>query len=181
MNVRMSVFGVGIAIWGWMLLVTAAMWLATVLGPSWLSIHASSSDLRPYIIAIVALMLVIEAVVGGVIYFHLLDERLITGGLYALSRNPYYASLVVTFPLLFALLLRSWLILVAGPFAMYAVIRILIVKEEKALEANYGSEYLEYKSRVNPVFPTIQCSRRQREHPPRAQGRKGCAESTGRN
>ena len=155
MKKRMSSLGVGLHIWGCMLLICAVMWFITYIGPSWLSIDIPYSDLMKYIIFLIVLVLLIELIVSIFIVSSLKEERLMTKGAYAICRNPYYASLIVTFPLLFALLLRSWLILIVGPIAQYVVNRIFIRKEEKLLEANFGQEYIEYKSRVNAIFPTI--------------------------
>ena len=160
MKVKMSPFDVGPQIWGWSLLAFAVLWLITHFGPGWLSIDEPLGELTVYLVPLGVLMLAIETAVAVVVQRGMKEERLLTGGLFALSRNPYYASLIVTLPLLCALLVRSWLIMAAGPVVVYVVIRLLIKKEERLLEANYGQEYLDYKRRVNAVFPTIRFRKR---------------------
>ncbi len=150
-----SLFGVGLKIWGYMICIWAVMWFITYIGPNWLSIDAPYSDLKKYIITLIVIMILIEHMVGFFIFFALRDDWLMTKGAYAICRNPYYAYLIIIFPLLFALLLRSWLILISGPFIQYIVTRLLIREEEKKLEENFGQEYLEYKRRVNALFPSI--------------------------
>lgn len=44
---------------------------------------------------------------------------------------------------------------ISVPFVMYAIFRILIVKEEQFLENKFGQEYLQYKKEVNGVLPTL--------------------------
>ncbi|HMK94592.1 MAG TPA: isoprenylcysteine carboxylmethyltransferase family protein [Candidatus Limnocylindrales bacterium] len=79
--------------------------------------------------------------------------RLVTSGIYAHVRNPVYAAwILLVAPGL--VLVTGFLLLIAVPFFMYALIRILIVKEDVYLEKRFGSEYLDYKKRVNSIIPT---------------------------
>ena len=155
MKIKMSIFGVGLKIIFYSDLIAIVMWVITYIGPSWLSIQKPYSDLMIYIIILIGIILLIELISGYFIILSLHEERLMTRGAYAICRNPNYAYAIIAFPLLNALVTRSWLILVLGPIAQYIVSRILILKEEEILEANYGQEYLEYKRRVNAIFPSI--------------------------
>ena len=80
------------------------------------------------------------------------SDRLVTTGIFAMVRHPIYAAwIVLIFPGA-ALLARSWPMLFA-PFLAYAVFRALIHREEDYLERRFGQEYLDYRRRVNMVWP----------------------------
>ena len=78
--------------------------------------------------------------------------RLVTDGPYAICRHPVYAAELVCFTGA-ALLFQSWLMLTV-PLVDYVAIRIFIRKEEEYLEREFGQEFLDYKQRVNALFPT---------------------------
>jgi protein-S-isoprenylcysteine O-methyltransferase Ste14 len=73
--------------------------------------------------------------------------KLVTNGVYAISRNPIYLSLLL---LLIAYAIRLWsLYAAAGPALFVAYIsRFQIVPEERALEAKFGVAFTDYKRRV---------------------------------
>ena len=74
-------------------------------------------------------------------------SALITHGVYRLTRNPMYLSLVL-YLFAWAVYLSNWLALLLVPvFALY-IERFQVKPEELALSARYGSEYASYKSRV---------------------------------
>jgi protein-S-isoprenylcysteine O-methyltransferase Ste14 len=74
-------------------------------------------------------------------------SSLITHGVYRLTRNPMYLSLVL-YLVAWAVYLSNWLAVLLVPvFALY-IDRFQIKPEERALSALYGSEYASYKSRV---------------------------------
>jgi protein-S-isoprenylcysteine O-methyltransferase Ste14 len=77
--------------------------------------------------------------------------KLVTDGYYAVCRNPVYAlSLVWICGII--LLFRSWLLL-AVPLIVYVAAKLLIRKEERFLEEEFGEAFVAYKRRVNPFFP----------------------------
>ena len=79
--------------------------------------------------------------------------KLATPGIYAHVRNPVYAVWI----LLIApglILATGFLLLIALPFVMYALVRVLIVEEDEHLAEKFGEDYLEYKKRVNSIIPT---------------------------
>ena len=74
-------------------------------------------------------------------------SRVVTGGIYRLSRNPMYVGLTA--------LLAGWAVFLAVPVAGIGPIafalfthRFQILPEERVLAAKFGREYLDYKQRV---------------------------------
>jgi len=82
-------------------------------------------------------------------------QKLITGGLYAYSRNPMLQSI---FLIVFATGLLSGslsLTLFFAPlFVLFFYFQITLV-EEKEMELKFGQDYLGYKKRVPRFFPKI--------------------------
>lgn len=74
-------------------------------------------------------------------------SRLVTDGVFGLTRNPMYVSLVLMLAALALWLGGPWVW--AGPlgFALF-IDRLQIRPEERALEALFGADYVRYKSRV---------------------------------
>ncbi len=79
-------------------------------------------------------------------------DELVTGGVYALVRNPMYAGWITLILPGLALLTGAWPLFLTGLIG-YAVFRSQIGREEKYLEARFGKEYAAYCSRVNAVIP----------------------------
>lgn len=78
--------------------------------------------------------------------------KLITHGTYSLCRNPIYASVIVFFIPAAALIANSWIILTVSLY-MYIMFKLFIEEEVSILEENFGDQYLEYKNKVNELFP----------------------------
>lgn len=74
-------------------------------------------------------------------------SRLVTTGVFRLSRNPFYLSLLLLL-VAYAIRIDSYLVW-AGPglFGAY-VTRFQIAPEERALTDKFGSAYLDYKQRT---------------------------------
>jgi protein-S-isoprenylcysteine O-methyltransferase Ste14 len=74
-------------------------------------------------------------------------SRLVTGGIYRVSRNPMYLG--------FALLLLAWAVFLASPWMLLGVPafmlyigRFQIQPEERALESLFGQEFRDYRAQV---------------------------------
>jgi protein-S-isoprenylcysteine O-methyltransferase Ste14 len=74
-------------------------------------------------------------------------SRLVTGGIYRVSRNPMYLG--------FALLLLAWAVFLASPWMLLGVPafmlyigRFQIQPEERALETLFGQEFRDYRAQV---------------------------------
>lgn len=80
------------------------------------------------------------------------EDRLLTGGIYALVRHPLYTSFILFIFPGTGMLFRSWPALFV-PFVLYGLFRISIRKEEEYLESKFGEDYRSYRARVNAIFP----------------------------
>ena len=74
-------------------------------------------------------------------------SSLVTAGLYRYSRNPIYVADVI--------FLLSWAFYLNNPISLLGIVgfvlymnRFQIQPEERALEANFGQAYLDFKARV---------------------------------
>lgn len=72
--------------------------------------------------------------------------ELINGGIFSVTRNPYFLSYIVLF-LAYILLVANVLILISSLISFISIHK-MIMKEEKYLEALHGGKYLDYKKRV---------------------------------
>jgi protein-S-isoprenylcysteine O-methyltransferase Ste14 len=72
---------------------------------------------------------------------------LVTTGIYKISRNPAYLSLVLFYIGLSFLINSIWILILILP-AIYSVQKFCIEREEKYLESKFGSQYLNYRKQV---------------------------------
>ncbi|MCL2453229.1 MAG: isoprenylcysteine carboxylmethyltransferase family protein [Alphaproteobacteria bacterium] len=73
--------------------------------------------------------------------------RLITGGPFAVSRNPIYLALTVGYCGAAVLAVRAWpLVLLAGPLIVMQL--VVIPFEERRMQAAFGQAYADYCRRV---------------------------------
>ena len=72
---------------------------------------------------------------------------LVTHGVYRLTRNPMYLSLVL-YLVAWAAYLSNWLALLLVPVFVLYINQFQIKPEERALSALYGPEYASYRARV---------------------------------
>jgi protein-S-isoprenylcysteine O-methyltransferase Ste14 len=72
---------------------------------------------------------------------------LVTTGIYKLSRNPAYLSLVLLYIGLSFLINSVWILILVVP-AFYSIQKFCIEREEKYLEGKFGDRYLAYKKQV---------------------------------
>jgi protein-S-isoprenylcysteine O-methyltransferase Ste14 len=77
-------------------------------------------------------------------------DKLITDGVFAVSRNPIYAALAIILISEF-LILPNWITLIYVAAAMWMLHR-QVLREEDYLRRHYGQAYLEYCNRVRRYF-----------------------------
>jgi len=70
-----------------------------------------------------------------------------TTGIYSVSRNPMYVSLLLFYAGL-SFLIGNWWNLILSPLLVWVVQSYVIKREEKYLERRFGQAYLDYKSKV---------------------------------
>jgi len=80
--------------------------------------------------------------------------RLLTGGVFARTRNPLYAAFIIFLVPALALLLNNLAYLLASVL-MYAAFDQYIEREEKALLEKFGAEYEAYAKRTPRLFPKL--------------------------
>jgi protein-S-isoprenylcysteine O-methyltransferase Ste14 len=147
MGKKMSVMGVGGKIAVPTLLYTAgAAAVSRVFRPSF-RITGDSHALRlPGILMIATGFSLNLAAAAAMLKAHQKD-RLATGGLYRLFRDPMYVlQIFLTLPGLF-LLFNSWLVL-TGFIPAYIVYRVFVREEHRDLEGRFGEAYREYLKTV---------------------------------
>jgi len=82
-------------------------------------------------------------------------QELITGGLYAYSRNPMLLGIfLIVFATGFLTGSLSLTLFFAPLFVLFFYFQITLV-EEKEMELKFGQDYLDYKQRVPRFFPRI--------------------------
>ncbi len=77
--------------------------------------------------------------------------KLITTGVYSLSRNPIYASWIVFILPGLAGICNNWIFFVSA-IAMFIALKIYITAEEKQMLEHFGDSYKEYTKKVNRII-----------------------------
>jgi protein-S-isoprenylcysteine O-methyltransferase Ste14 len=80
--------------------------------------------------------------------------KLCTSGVFAVCRNPIYASWIL-FLVPGVLMFFRIPLLLLSPITMYVTLRVFLGKEEQWLEQTFGSEYMEYKKMTNRILPGV--------------------------
>ena len=119
-----------------------------------------SIECIPYWILVCIASILMTA--GTIIYINALHtfntgyrkEVLVTEKAFSLVRHPIYAAWIWLIIPGFILFFHSWLLL-ATPLVAYITFKCLIHQEDEYLQEEFGESYLNYKSRVNDMFPSI--------------------------
>ena len=72
---------------------------------------------------------------------------LVTSGIYGMTRNPMYVSLIALY-LGLTLFINSWWPVVLLPLVILVVDRAVIAREERYLSESFSAEYGAYRARV---------------------------------
>ena len=80
------------------------------------------------------------------------DHQLIKNGVYKYFRHPSYTASLLTF-IGFGMSLNNWYSLLIVVFAVIVVFTMRIRIEEKALTAQFGDQYLQYKKEAWGLLP----------------------------
>ena len=79
-------------------------------------------------------------------------EQLVIDGPYSVVRHPIYAAWILLICPGTVLFFRSWLMLFV-PLVAYVSFKVYIHKEDNYLKGKFGPIYLDYRSKVNELFP----------------------------
>lgn len=151
---KMTLWGVGpkIAIPGYTILIVLSL-LPVKVNISEI-LHIPRTYLTIAAIILIGIGILMLATANAYIRKALKANRLITEGLYSRIRNPMYAAHIFFLMPGVSLLINNALVFLSV-FFTYLIFMILIPKEEKDLEDNFGSEYLRYKARTGRLLPKL--------------------------
>ena len=102
-----------------------------------------------WILLILGILAYAAAIVQFIMGFK--KGKLITNGVYSLSRNPIYSSWIMFILPGLAMAADNWVFL-SGDIVMYISLLVNIKSEEMELERIFGETYLRYQYEVNRVF-----------------------------
>lgn len=123
----------------------------------------TSGDVGGGVITVLFVIAGILCIAGGIILWYaavfsakiditIKSNRLETGGVYALVRNPIYSAFL--FICIGALLFcRNWYVLILPPLFWVYLTVFMKLTEEKWLSERFGEEYKAYSKRVNRLIP----------------------------
>lgn len=104
------------------------------------------------ILIVLGVFIWIQAVIVAKIDKAILDNKLITTGIYSYVRNPIYSAIAMTLTGISMLFANFWLLLL--PFIFWLEITVFMKNtEEKWLLKYYGQEYVDYCKKVNRCIP----------------------------
>lgn len=129
---------------------------ATLLLHRWVPPNGGGRSAFGAILVIIGLALcasgmMVFASSGTTILPHRAPSALVTEGPYRFTRNPMYSGLALSYVGV-SVLVGSWWPLLALPFVLFAVRRLVIDREEAYLRAAFGPAYDLYCSRVRRWF-----------------------------
>ena len=123
----------------------------------------TSGDVGVGVITVLFVIAGILCIAGGIILWYaavfsakiditIKSNRLETGGVYAIVRNPIYSAFL--FICIGALLFcRNWYVLILPPLFWVYLTVFMKLTEEKWLSERFGEEYKSYSKRVNRFIP----------------------------
>lgn len=123
----------------------------------------TSGDVGGGVIAVLFVIAGILCIAGGIILWYaavfsakiditIKSNRLETGGVYAIVRNPIYSAFL--FICIGALLFcRNWYVLILPPLFWAYLTVFMKLTEEKWLSERFGEEYKAYSKQVNRFIP----------------------------
>ena len=123
----------------------------------------TSGDVGGGVITVLFVIAGILCIAGGIILWYaavfsakiditIKSNRLETGGVYAIVRNPIYSAFL--FICIGALLFcRNWYVLILPPLFWVYLTVFMKLTEEKWLSERFGEEYKAYSKRVNRFIP----------------------------
>jgi protein-S-isoprenylcysteine O-methyltransferase Ste14 len=151
----MTIFGIGlllVASGGFslaLILLVEALW-----GAKWAWCDTCSPILTPLGIVFAALGFFFWASGAMAIRKAFYARRLLTDGVYRLTRNPMYAAFILFLIPAVSFLMNDVLIVLASG-VLYVVFRLKIKKEESYLMELFGDDYNRYAEQVPRLVPRL--------------------------
>lgn len=106
------------------------------------------------ILIAMAVWIWIQAVLVTKIDRAIMDNQLVTTGVYSWVRNPIYTAIAMALTGVAMMFANFWLLLLP-PIFWLDITAFMKITEEKWLTEHYGQEYLDYCKRVNRCIPWI--------------------------
>jgi len=82
------------------------------------------------------------------------SKKLVTGGVYSLTRNPMYLGIFLIALAAVFLGFKAWFLLVFLIFFVLCYVRLMLEEEQK-LTGFFGEQYLEYKKKTPLFIPRL--------------------------
>lgn len=83
---------------------------------------------------------------GGTLNTSAPSTALVTSGIYKITRNPMYLSLLVLYTGVACLTHMTWAVILLPVVVVFS--QVLIIREERYLDRAFGASYADYKARV---------------------------------
>ena len=154
-NKHLPLFGVGpVIVYGQVLITAIAIWLTYVF-----DVGFASFDILKIPFLVVGIILIIfgfyldlSAKYKSKLFKHVEENKLITDGVYAYTRNPVYSGGFLI--CVGAIFIANNLLLFIVPIICWIYMTIFLIKTEEVwLKDLYGQEYIEYCKKVNRCIP----------------------------
>jgi protein-S-isoprenylcysteine O-methyltransferase Ste14 len=91
----------------------------------------------------------VVAIAQFAVYFP--KGRLITNGIFSVSRNPIYSSWILLILPGLALVLNNWIFLLAAVVMLVAFL-VCISDEEEQMRSHFGADYTDYCKKVRRLI-----------------------------
>ncbi len=157
-NKHLPLFGVGpVIVFGQVFITAIAIWLTFVL-----DIGFASFDILKIPFLVVGIIFIlfgfyldVSAKYKSKLFKNVEENKLITDGVYAYTRNPVYSGALLI--CVGAIFIANNLLLFIVPVICWIYMTIFLIKTEEVwLKDLYGQEYVEYCKRVNRCIPWVQ-------------------------
>ena len=154
---HLPLFGVGpVIVYGQVLITAVAIWLTYVFDVSFASFDALKLPFGAVGILFIlfGLYLDVSAKYKSKIFKHVEENKLITDGVYAYTRNPVYSGWFLI--CVGAIFITNNLLLFIVPVICWMYMTIFLIKTEEVwLKELYGQEYIAYCKKVNRCIPWV--------------------------
>ena len=104
------------------------------------------------ILIIIGIYIWIQGAFKSKIDDNIINNKLVTTGIYSYTRNPLYTAFIFVFTGILFIMNNLYLLIL--PFIYWLLLTIFMINtEEKWLKDLYGKEYIDYCKKVNRCIP----------------------------